>query len=96
MPAISVSPCQTFSGSALKHEITVFISFVDFDVDSAQILFCADADLAAEVVVTAYQQAGEPYTPHILHIKAKKKGTLSDAPSHLTRTDWCSWKNAGR
>lgn len=51
IPAISVSPCQTFSSSALKHEIPVFISFVNLDVDSAQILFCADADLAAEVVV---------------------------------------------
>ena len=28
----------------------------------------------------AYQQAGEPYTPYILHIQAKKKGTLPDAP----------------
>ena len=28
----------------------------------------------------AYQQAGELYTPYILHIQAKKKGTLPDAP----------------
>lgn len=32
MPAISVSPFQTFSGSALKHEIPVLISFVDLHV----------------------------------------------------------------
>ena len=66
MPAISVSPCQTFSGSALKHEIPVFISFVDLDVDSAQILFCADADLAAEVVVSARDNIGVARRGHIV------------------------------
>ena len=66
MPAISVSPCQTFSGSALKHEIPVFISFVNLDVDSAQILFCADADLAAEVVVSARDNIGVARRGHIV------------------------------
>lgn len=66
IPAISVSPCQTFSGSALKHEIPVFISFVNLDVDSAQILFCADADLAAEVVVSARDNIGVARRGHIV------------------------------
>mgnify|MGYP007079317442 CR=1 FL=1 len=26
----------------------------------------------------------------------RKRAPAQDAPSHLTRTDWCSWKNAGR
>ena len=66
IPAISVSPCQTFSGSALKHEILVLISFVDLDVDSAQILFCADADLAAEVIVSARDNIGVARRGHIV------------------------------
>ena len=66
IPAISVSPCQTFSSSALKHEIPVFISFVDLDVDSAQILFCADAGLAAEVIVSARDNIGVARRGHIV------------------------------
>ena len=66
MPAISVSPCQTFSSSALKHEIPVLISFVDLDVDSAQILFCAEDFLAAEVIVSARDNIGVARRGHIV------------------------------